>query len=152
MVIWSCGRTVLRYSPLPDVSVIYLWVDDVPISCRYMHEIISMADVPEDRLKSMFGDHAYDRMWSMTASVMYNGRDDYKRDIPYYCSVLELSEQDAEILALHSTGMALEAIAMHLGISRDDVRLSFDRIMGAYENKGIAVDDTTYTDDPKKHY
>lgn len=149
--LWSCGRTVLRYTPFPDVSVLYLWMDDIPISCRYVHEIASLVGISEDRLTSL-SDDTYDRMWSAIASMMYNGRDDYKRDIPYYQSILDLSEQDAKILALHSTGMALEAIAIHLGTGQDDIRLSFDRIMVAYRNKGIVVDDTMYTDNPKTFY
>lgn len=151
-MIWSCGRTVLRFCPLPDVSVLYLWMDYVPVSCCYMHELVSMIGVPEEKIVSSFNDPSYDTMWSIVASTMYNERDDYRRDIAYYVDTFGLSESDAEILALHSTGMAPEALAIHFGTSQEDIRLSFDRIMKAYKDKGIVVDDTIYTENPKSQY
>lgn len=151
-MIWSCGRTVLRHVALPDVSVIYLWIDDIPVACCYMHEISRITGYTEDELISKFGDPSFDKLWSVVSSSMYARREDYKHDINYYVKTLDLSDSDAEILALHSTGMSPEAIAMHYGVTQEDIRLSFDRIMESYKKKGIVVDDTVYTEDPKTYY
>jgi len=65
---------------------------------------------------------------------------------------LGLDDDDAIILSLHFTGMGLEAISLHLKRPLKDIRIAFDRIMKAYEDSGIVVDDSVFTDDPFQYY
>ena len=65
---------------------------------------------------------------------------------------LNLSYEDARILAIHFTGMGPEAIAIKFGLDTDSVKRSFDRIMTAYADNGIVVDDTIFTDNPFIYY
>ena len=70
----------------------------------------------------------------------------------YFQTKLGLSEFDATVLAIHFTGMSPEAIALKMDLDYEIIRVSFDRIMDAYSHVGVVVDDTVYTEDPKKYY
>lgn len=41
---------------------------------------------------------------------------------------------------------------MRFGMSIENVRKAFDRIMAAYADNGIVVDDSIFTDDPISQY
>ena len=100
----------------------------------------------------MMANPKYEESWTMLASEMYEHRDDYRGNITYFTRRLNLSESDATILAIHFTGMGPEAIAMRFGMSIENVRKAFDRIMAAYADNGIVVDDSIFTDDPISQY
>jgi len=65
---------------------------------------------------------------------------------------LSLSYEDARILAIHFTGMGPEAIAIKFGMDIESVKAAFDRIMSAYTDNGIVVDDTIFTENPFIYY
>ncbi len=65
---------------------------------------------------------------------------------------LSLSYEDARILAIHFTGMGPEAIAIKFGLDLESVKESFGRIMAAYTDNGIVVDDTIFTENPFMYY
>ena len=48
--------------------------------------------------------------------------------------------------------MGPEAISRKLGLEEDEVSRAFDRIMKAYSDSDILVDDTVFTIDPMKFY
>ena len=48
--------------------------------------------------------------------------------------------------------MGPEAIARKLSLDESMVSEAFDRIMDAYRDSGIIVDDTIYTNDPFSYY
>lgn len=83
---------------------------------------------------------------------MYEHRDDYKQYIPYFKKRLNLSDTDSKILSIHFIGMGPEAIAVKFSIPYEKVKESFDRIMNAFADSGIAVDDTVFTENPFDYY
>ena len=99
-----------------------------------------------------FSDPVYDSLWRSVADDMMFHRDDYLDDVPYLSKRLNIIESDAIILAIHFTGMGPEAISVRFGLSLEDVSLSFDRIMAAFVDNGIVVDDSVFTDDAMSKY
>ena len=61
---------------------------------------------------------------------------------------LESNPFDAEILTLHFIGMCQEGISLKKGLPLKAVRSSFDAIQAAYEDSGIVVNDSIFTEDP----
>ena len=149
---WSQGDRSLRYVFSDDCAFIYLWEGPMPVATRYVRDILREMDVTAGQLTYMMANPKYEESWTMLASEMYEHRDDYRGNITYFTRRLNLSESDATILAIHFTGMGPEAIAMRFGMSIENVRKAFDRIMAAYADNGIVVDDSIFTDDPISQY
>ena len=82
------------------------------------------------------------------AEDFHHHRDDYKLNIEYFMKRLGLNSFDAEILALHFIGMCQEAISLKKGLPLKDARSSFDVIQATYEDSGIVVNDSIFTEDP----
>lgn len=61
---------------------------------------------------------------------------------------LGLCEEGAEVLALHFMGFCPEVIAIRLQRPIRDIRTVFDRIMKAYSDNGIVVNDSIFTEGP----
>lgn len=87
-------------------------------------------------------------MWKGLAKYMLEHAEDYLNYVPYFMKRLNISEFDARVLSIHFGGMGPEAIAIKMGRTLADIRSSFDRIMAAYSDSGIVVDDTIFTEDP----
>lgn len=93
-----------------------------------------------------------DNEWKELSEEMYADREGYTKYIDYFMKRLSLEKHDARILAMHFTGMAPEAIAKKFHYDEVDVFFAFERIMKAYSDSGIVVDDTIFTEDPFKYY
>lgn len=152
MTLWSSGSMELTYVTENGYGCVYLWNDDLPLACRYIHEVLgrlgmTMGEVVDrvnrGDLRKEFGELAEDMARTMN---------DYEIYIDYFMKRLMLRRSDARILAIHFTGMSPEAIARRFSYSEGFVREAFDRIMAAYADSGIVVDDTIYTDDPFRFY
>ncbi len=152
MVMWEDRWSSLMYTVENGCGCVYLWDGDYPVTCMYVHEALvdlgmTMAEVLDcvnrgERSDSFEG----------LAERMRSRRDEYRSRTEYFVKRLSLSPRDAEILAIHFTGMGPEAIARHFSMDEGDVRSAFDRIMDAYANSGIIVDDTIFTEDPFRYY
>ena len=94
----------------------------------------------------------YSDFWKDIITSLHEHREDYKEDIPYFKKRLCLDDDDSEILSLHFLGMGPEAISIRMGTSIKEVIESFNRIMNAYSEGGIIVNDSVYTDDPFSEY
>ncbi len=149
---WSDGSRSLRLVHSDGCSTLYLWEGDIPVAARYLHEVLADIGVTAGQLMYMIRNPIYSETWGVLASDMSIHRDDYKDSISYFTRRLNLSEADATVLAVHFSGMGPEAIAMRFGLGITDVRRIFDRIMSAYEDSGIVVDDSIFTEDPMSMY
>ena len=149
---WKRDNRSLKYSTNEGTAVIYLWQDGKPVSAKYLSEVLEKTDRNMDQLVKVIGKQEYESVWEHIANWLYDERDAYLDNVEYLAKRLGLSNEDATVLAIHFTGMGPEAISMRLDIPYERVRESFDRIMAAYENGGIVVDDTIYTDDPVSKY
>ncbi len=148
VVLWEGDGFKLTYLHKDEIGCIYLWKDGHPETASYLEEIMKRRGATLKRLVSMAGDPAYDGFWKELSGYMYEHRDDYKENIPYFMQRLGLDFELAEILALHFIGMCPEAIALKRGETIDVVRRAFDAIMKSYEDSGIVVNDSIFTDDP----
>lgn len=151
-VIWTDGRLLLRYVYTDGMGFVYLWKDGKPIITVYVKDLLDRMGLTLNQLMSRIGNPDYAESWSVLAGDMYDHRDDYLGDVSFLSKRLSLDESDARILAIHFKGMGPEAIAMRFGMPLDAVRSSFDRIMLAFEDNGIVVDDTVFTDDAMSYY
>lgn len=149
---WSDGRRSLRYVFSDGFAFIYLWNGSYPVATRYVHEVLSEMRVTAGQLMYMMSDPRCADSWAILASNMEEHGEDYLGNVTYFTRRLNLSETDAAVLAIHFTGMGPEAIAIRFGMGIEDVRRSFDRIMAAYADSGIVVDDSIFTDDPISRY
>lgn len=152
MLLWSSGSMSLTYVVENSCGCVYLWDDDYPVACRYIHEVLRQLDSTIGNLMRRVNDGSTGDEFRMLADDMIAHRDDYVQTIDYFRKRLSLGQEDATILALHFTGMGPEAIARRMSREEGEVRLAFDRIMDAYANSGIVVDDTIFTEDPFSHY
>lgn len=152
MVLWKHGGSELTYVVENGYGCVYLWDGDVPVACRYIHEVLSeLGTTIGDIVRSVNeGTDRYD--WEGLADEMRRRMHDHERYMWYFEKRLSLSYADARILAMHFTGMGPEAIARNLSLDESAVSAAFDRIMDAYRDSGIIVDDTIYTSDPFSHY
>ena len=150
--IWSDGERSIRYVYTDDMAFIYLWVKDVPIATVYFKDLLNRLGMTASQMMGCISDPENGSIWGSLASQMYLHRDDWRDDVSYLSKRLNLCMQDAEILAIHFTGMGPEAIALHFGMKLDLVRKSFDRIMAAFVDCGIVVDDSIFTDDAMSMY
>ena len=152
MRLWSSGSMSLTYVVENGYGCVYLWDDDIPVSCMYIHEVLRLLDLTIGNLIRCVNNGELKDEFSSLADDMVRHKDDHLQTIDYFRKRLSLTFDDAEILALHFPGMGTEAIARHLSKDEGDVRQAFDRIMDAYSNSGIIVDDTIFTEDPFSHY
>ena len=150
--IWSNGMFRLRYTSENGFGIIYLWKGDEPITTVYFHEMCRRFDITADTFVAAVNSRVMTDRWKELADEMYAKRDYYKKTIDYFEERLNLDKKDSEILSIHFRGMGPKEIAVKFGMTTDEVRSSFDRIMDAYVMSGITVDDTVFTDNPLDYY
>ena len=150
--IWSDGTFSLRYSYADDFGFIYLWENEIPVATMYFHDMLRQLGMNADQFTSKLSDPSYGTKWKEVSDHMYKHRDDYMENVIYFMKRLNVCRFDAEVLSIHFTGMGPEAIAIKFSIPIDDIRKSFDRIMAAYADNGIIVNDSIFTDDPLSFY
>lgn len=152
MPLWSDGTRKLVYSKRDGSDTVYLFREGVPIASKYLSDVLDILGLTLNAFMNSVNRHLIDEKLDRFALIMEMHRDDYLGDIPYFMDRLKLGEEDAKILALHFTSMGPEAISLYLGIPSRQVRRSFDRIMEAYAEVNIVVDDSVYTADPFAEY
>ncbi|MDO5853445.1 MAG: hypothetical protein Q4Q62_05220, partial [Thermoplasmata archaeon] len=152
MTMWSGDGMELTYVSENGFGCVYLWRDGVPTASRYAHEVLRRFGITISELvKSVNAGQMRDEC-RLLALDMLEHSEDYVRYVDYFMKRLSLGEDDARILAVHFTGMGPEAIARKFSLSDEQVRTAFDRIMAAYADSGIIVDDTIFTEDPFRFY
>lgn len=147
-VLWSEGDRSLLLQTDNGSSVIYLRVDDIPLTSVYLPDAMNLLGKTQ---KELF-DTAVPAEYRRLAETMYLRRNDYLEKVPFLEELLDLDRGDAEILAMHFDSMGPEAIALRLGIQSSEVSDAFARIMTAYQTTGITVNDSVYTADPFAEY
>ena len=152
MELWSDGVQSLRYAFIDGFAFVYLWDKGRPIAAEYFHDACSKLGMVPQRLADALNDDSMRAELRDLARGMKAHRFDCLDRVDYFTKRLGLSENDAIILAVHFTGMCPEAIALGLNRPYGDIRMAFDRIMAAYCDSGIAVDDSVFTDDPFRFY
>ena len=148
IILWKSGDLKLTYLFKDDIGCVYLWVGAIPETACYTEELLRRHNLNIKSFIGRAGHREYDCFWSDIAEDFRRHRDDYKQNIDYFMKRLGLNSFDAEILALHFIGMCQEGISLRLGIPLKDVRASFDAIQAAYEDSGIVVNDSIFTEDP----
>lgn len=151
-LIWSDGRLSLRYVYTDGMAFIYLWNGDVPEATIYFRDLLRRTGLTATQMMLRFSDPVYDAMWRAVSKEMMEHRDDYLENVAYLSKRLNIDSLDAKVLAVHFTGMGPEAISVKFAMSLEDVRRSFDRIMAAFVDNGIVVDDSVFTDDAMSMY
>lgn len=152
MLLWYEGASELTYVTENGYGCVYLWVNDTPVACRYIHEVLSKFHTTIGSIVRSVNEGTDEYDWGGLAEEMRRGQFDHERYIGYFRKRLNLSFADARILAIHFTGMGPEAIAKKLSLDESSVSAAFERIMEAYRDSGIIVDDTIYTNDPFSFY
>ena len=152
MDLWTLGRIKLKYVCDEGYNVIYLWEGDIPVASMYSHDFLSEVGMTAKTFAASIRSPEHVETWKRVARSMYDRRDSYKENIPYFMAKLDLCEFDATVLALHFTGMCPEAISIRMSLRPSEIRSSFDRIMQAYKDTGIKVNDSLYTPDPISYY
>lgn len=152
ITVWSDGVRSLKYVDENDCPCMYLWSDGVPLATMYFHDVLSFLHMTAGKTISLFGDPSKADTWVNLAGYMEHHKDDCLELVPYFIERLGLSEMDSHLLAYHFSGMGPEALAIKFGIGVGEVRSAFDRIMGAYVEKGIVVNDAEFTTDPVSKY
>lgn len=152
MSLWKRDRFELTYVSENGYGCVYLWDDDIPIVCRYMNEVFTRFSMNIGQIIEAVNNKSMDNEWKELSEEMYADREGYTKYIDYFMKRLSLEKHDARILAMHFTGMAPEAIAKKFHYDEVDVFFAFERIMKAYSDSGIVVDDTIFTEDPFKYY
>lgn len=150
--IYADGRFSLRYVYTDECDFIYLWEGRRPVATMYFRDLLLEMKITVEQFRLRFSDPKYKKEWSGIAERMYEHRDDHIQYVPYMMKRLNLCKFDATVLSIHFTGMGPEAIAIRFGLSSKEVRESFDRIMAAYLDSGILVNDSIFTDDPISLY
>lgn len=150
--IWTEGNRVLRYTSSNGFGFIYLWEGLDPVTTIYFHEACRQLAINAEKFIEAINTNTLNETFKKLANSLYEHRDDYKQYIPYFQKRLNLSELDARILAIHFIGMGPEAIALKFKIPYEQIRDSFERIMAAFTDSGIAVDDTVFTENPFDYY
>ncbi len=152
MTLWSDGTQTLRYAYIDGFAFVYLWERDRPTAAAYFHDVCSGMGLTQQGFVDALNSDSLRPGFRGLARDMREHRFDYLDKVDYFIRRLGLSEEDAIILAIHFTGMCPEAIALNLNRPPEEIRRAFDRIMAAYGDSGIAVDDGVFTDDPFQFY
>lgn len=152
MDIWSCDTFTLRYISEGGFGFVYLMKDHIPAAAMYFHQLCRMYKISAEHFIDAINNKTMEKQWEELADKMYRERDDCLCNVDYFRKRLNLDEADAKILATHFTGMGPGAIALRYGVSYEAVRDSFDRIMAAFADSGIVVDDTVFTENPFDFY
>lgn len=150
--LWSDGVLRLQYAFMDGFGFVYLWESDRPIAATYFNRVIDDLGMTKDSFVSAMNEGSLNSKFREISRSMYDNRFDYLDKADYFVKRLGLFDDDAMILSMHFTGMGLEAISLNLKRSLKDIRIAFDRIMHAYEDNGIVVDDTVFTEDPFRFY
>ena len=152
MDIWSDGHFTLRYVSEEDFGFVYLIESHVPAATMYFHQLCRIYNISAEQFVTAVNNRTMDKEWEALSEKMHNERNNYLKNVSYFRKRLGLEAWDAEILALHFTGMGPDAIAVKYGVSYDEIRTAFDRIMNAYTDSGIVIDDTVFTENPFDFY
>ncbi len=149
---WSDGTYRIIFADDSGSTTVYLWNGEIPVAAMYLYDLLKKHGMTASGIAYYVGNPDYSDFWKNVKEFMLEHSDDHRRYISYFTKRLNLSEEDAEILAIHFDGMRPEAIALMKSMSLEDIRKAFDRIMTAYSDSGIVVDDTVFTDDPFGRY
>jgi rubrerythrin len=152
MKLWTDGRFELTYVSENGYGCLYLLDDNIPVSANYMYEVLNRFNIKIGDVVSSLNNGSMNDRWHDLAKEMYNGRNEYEKFIDYFMKRLSISKHDARVLAIHFTGMSPEAIGKKLGYSNEEMSKAFDRIMKAYADSDIIVDDTVFTENPFQYY
>ena len=150
--LWSEGPFKLTYNDSNNTGCIYLWNENYPESAMNLPDLLNSTGLPLNAIIERAHNEDYSDFWKDIITSLHEHREDYKEDIPYFKKRLCLDDDDSEILSLHFLGMGPEAISIRMGTSIKEVIESFNRIMNAYSEGGIIVNDSVYTDDPFSEY
>ena len=150
--LWIQNAVKLSYTDLYDYGCIYLWHNDYPVAAIGLETFLKGTKLTVSDITNRALSPEFDEFWSGVAGYIYEHRDEYRENIPYFTKRLGLSEEDAEVLALHFMGFCPEVIAIRLQRPIKDIRAVFDRIMKAYSDNGIVVNDSIFTEDPISLY
>lgn len=152
VTLWKGDEFKLSYTDLYDFGCVYLWKEDYPVNAMALEYLLSHCKTTLQNLIAKISNPKSDAFWRKLADYMNEHMDDYKANIPYFRMRLGLDDDAAEILALHFIGFCPEAISIRLSRPVKDVRKEFDMIMKAYDDKGIVVNDSIFTEDPISLY
>ena len=130
------------------VSTVYLVQDGKPVTAVNLPDVLNLLN----KSQKEFLDNTTDAEMERIANRMYDRRNDYLKKVDYLQELLSLKRTDAVILGMHFDGMNPESIALRLEIPSKEVTDAFDRILSAYKNAGITVNDSIYTTDPFGEY
>ncbi|MBR2255041.1 MAG: hypothetical protein IJ856_04405 [Candidatus Methanomethylophilaceae archaeon] len=150
--LWDDGTYRLCYLFKDAIGCVYLWEGRYPVCCEYMDKLIGRIGVRFETFLGRAGQRTYDGFWENVVNGMLERKDDYKGDIQFLTERLKITSFQAEVLALHISGMGPEVLSIRLGVSLKDIRKDFTIIQSAFDNSGILVNDSVYTDDPLSLY
>ncbi len=148
VTLWNGQSFKLAYTDLYDYGCVYLWNENYLETSVGIEKLLKINHITLTELIRRISDRRYDEFWWGIAAHMHEHRNDYLEYIPYFEQKLGLDAANSEILALHFIGFSPEAIAIRLGRPIKEIRQEFDRIMKAYLDNGIIVNDSIYTEDP----
>ena len=151
-ILWEKGGLRLNYVFKDGIGCVYLWDGSYPVTCRYLNEVLDGLGMKFETLIKRAGSEAHGRFWESLAEDMMSRRDAYMENVPYFMKRIGVGRKQAEILALHFTGMSPEAISLRSKMSLKEVRTEFTRIQEAFSQSGIVVNDSVYTEDPISCY
>ncbi len=152
MVLWSNLEFELRYVTENHYGCVYLLENGIPVSVKYIFEVLRRLDMDIEDVVDAVNNGEREHLWQTLASEMYDSKNDYIEHMNYLMKRLSINENDAMILALHYKGMSPEAISQKMSQPIEEILEVFEKIMSAFEDSGIVVDDTVYTPDPFRYY
>ena len=152
IVLWENPEHRLVYLFKDGIGCVYLWNGKYPECCAYMNELVDALGVRFETMMSRSRSAMYEKFWNSVIAGMLEKKDSYKDNIPYFIRRLGLEPFQAQILALHFTGMSPEVISIRLNMNLKDIRKEFTAIQDAYSESGIVVNDSVYTEDPISMY
>ena len=152
LILWEKDGMRLNYLFKDGIGCVYLWYGSRPETCRYLNEVLEDLGVKFGTLVNRAGSQAHRKFWESVAEDMLSRRDAYKENVPYFMRRLGIGLDQAEILALHFTGMSPEAISLRSRRPLKEIRTEFTRIQEAFSRSGIVVNDSVFTEDPISCY
>ena len=150
--LWKNEEYRLNYLFKDGIGCIYLWRGKRPEACRYMEKMLDKWNLSFNTAIGRAKSERYRRFWESVIEDMLSHKDDFRENIPYLMRRLRLDPKQSEILALHFTRMSLETISLRLGRPLKEIRHEFTRIQAAYNECGIIVNDSVYTENPMSLY